>query len=316
MRHYFERFQILIYFASICVAGVFAVWVPSAVRLASAISPALAVMLFVTFLQVPITRIRRALPDRRFLGALLIANFVAIPLLVSVLIPLVGENTLLRLGVLMVLLTPCIDYVVTFSHIGRADARLLLMSTPVLLVVQMLLLPVYLSVLSEVDVGELIRPGPFVSAFVWLIAVPLGLAALVQGAAVRCTSVQRCSAFLGALPVPATAAVLFIVVASMLPRLGDGMAVALQAVPLYVVFAAVAPGVGWLVARLFRLEAGEERAVAFSAATRNSLVILPLAMAVPGAIPILPAVIVAQTMVELLASLVYMQAIPGIGAGR
>lgn len=245
MRHYFERFQILIYFASICVAGVFAVWVPSAVRLASAISPALAVMLFVTFLQVPITRIRRALPDRRFLGALLIANFVAIPLLVSVLIPLVGENTLLRLGVLMVLLTPCIDYVVTFSHIGRADARLLLMSTPVLLVVQMLLLPVYLSVLSEVDVGELIRPGPFVSAFVWLIAVPLGLAALVQGAAVRCTSVQRCSAFLGALPVPATAA-----------------------------------------------------------------------MAVPGAIPILPAVIVAQTMVELLASLVYMQAIPGIGAGR
>src|SRR5690606_34702972 len=151
---------------------------------------------------------------------------------------------------------------------------------------------------------------------VWLIAVPLGLAALVQGAAVRCTSVQRCSAFLGALPVPATAAVLFIVVASMLPRLGDGMAVALQAVPLYVVFAAVAPGVGWLVARLFRLEAGEERAVAFSAATRNSLVILPLAMAVPGAIPILPAVIVAQTMVELLASLVYMHAIPGIGAGR
>src|SRR5690606_9910525 len=126
MRHYFERFQILIYFATICVAGVFSVWVPSAVRLASAISPALAVMLFVTFLQVPITRIRRALPDRRFLGALLIANFVAIPLLVSVLIPLVGENTLLRLGVLMVLLTPCIDYGGTFSHIGRADARLLL----------------------------------------------------------------------------------------------------------------------------------------------------------------------------------------------
>lgn len=46
----------------------------------------------------------------------------------------------------LVLLTPCIDYVVTFSHLGRADARLLLAATPTLLVVQMLLLPAHLVV--------------------------------------------------------------------------------------------------------------------------------------------------------------------------
>ncbi|WP_219817981.1 hypothetical protein [Nitrosomonas ureae] len=50
----------------------------------------------------------------------------------------------LLLGVYLVLLTPCIDYVVVFTHLGRGNARLVLASTPLLLITQMLLLPVYL----------------------------------------------------------------------------------------------------------------------------------------------------------------------------
>lgn len=62
-------------------------------------------------------------------------------------------------------------------------------------------------------------------------------------------------------------------------------------------------------ARMFGLEAVAGRAVAFSSSTRNSLVVLPLALSVPGAIPILPAVIVTQTLVELLSELVYVRLI-------
>ncbi len=43
------------------------------------------------------------------------------------------------------------------------------------------------------------------------------------------------------------------------------------------------------------LEAATGRAVAFSAGTRNSLVVLPLALAVPGSVPILPAIIVTDS---------------------
>ena len=75
----------------------------------------------------------------------------------------------------------------------------------------------------------------------------------------------------------------------------------------------LAPLAGWLVARLFRLEAPAGRAVAFSGATRNSLVVLPLALAVPGAVPLLPAIIVTQTLVELVAELVYVRAIARLG---
>lgn len=50
------------------------------------------------------------------------------------------DQALIRLGVLLVLLAPCVDYVVTFSQFGGGDGRLMLSATPLLLVAQMLLL--------------------------------------------------------------------------------------------------------------------------------------------------------------------------------
>ena len=109
---------------------------------------------------------------------------------------------------------------------------------------------------------------------------------------------------------PATAAVLFVVVASVSPQIGLSLDAALAVLPLYVAYAGVAPFLGGSISRLIGLDARAGRATAFSAGTRNSLVVLPLAYAVPNAVPLLPAVIVTQTMVELIASLAYMRLIP------
>ena len=236
------------------------------------------------------------------------------PLFVAALVQFLPPDPMVRLGVLLVLLTPCIDYVVTFSHLGRADARLLLASTPALLILQMLLLPAYLGVFLGDAAADLVHLSPFVHAFVWLIAVPLALAALVQLWAARSRSGQQAAAGLGLLPVPATALVLFIVVAAVVPQLEAAADAALRVIPLYVAFAVASPLLGWVVARLFQLDAPAGRAVAFSAGTRNSLVVLPLALAVPGGIPVLPAIIVTQTLIELIGELVYIRLIPRLGA--
>lgn len=314
LRNRLEHHQVIIYFAAIMVAVVVAFQVPGTGALEGAINPALALMLFVTFLQVPLADLGRAFTRVRFLGALMVSNFVAVPLLVALLVQLLPSEPMVRLGVLFVLLTPCIDYVVTFSHIGRADARLLLASTPALLIVQMLLLPVYLGVFLGDVSASLVQFGPFVNAFVWLITVPLASAAVLQAWAVRSKTGARIAAGLGLLPVPATALVLSIVVAAVVPQLGAAIEAALLVVPLYVAFAFIAPLIGWTVARVARLETPACRAVAFSSATRNSLVVLPLALSVPGAIPVLPAIIVMQTIVELVASTVYMRLIPKLGS--
>lgn len=307
VRSLLETRQIPIYFGAVLVALLAAWMVPSARSLSSAIDPLLALMLFVTFLQVPMGELRQAIREVRFIGALLLANFVLIPLLVAVLWPWVPGDPLIRIGFLLVVLTPCIDYVVTFAHLGRADVRPLLACTPILLASQMVLLPLYLGLFLGDAARQYVQWEPFVHAFVWLIMIPLALAAACQTWARHTTVGSSVSAALGVLPVPATAAVLAVVVASVTPELGQAWPAVMHIAPIYVVFAISAPIVGWSSGRVFRLPAGQKLAVAFSASTRNSLVILPLGLAIPGAVPVIPAIIVTQTLVELLAELVYVK---------
>ena len=310
MRYLLERYQVWIYFGCVAlgvgVAGRFS----GTERLDVAINPALAAMLFFTFLQVPLASIPAGFRETRFLAALLVSNFIAIPILAVLLSRLALDDALLRLGILMVLLTPCIDYVITFAHLGRADARLLLMSTPILFGFQIILLPIYLYVFLDAQATDMISLGPFVQAFLWLIALPLALAGAFQYWADRNTYGERLTQALSLLPVPATALVLFLVVSATVPVFEKARTLAISVLPIYLAFAIIAPLIGWGIARAFGLEDRPCRAIAFSSATRNSLVVLPLALSVPGATPILPAIVVTQTLVELLAELVYIRVIP------
>lgn len=305
-----ERRQTVIYLLTLLVAAVLAWrWTPPD-ALASAINPALALMLFVTFLQLPLSRLLAALTHLRFMLALVATNFVAIPLLVAVLLRLWPLEPLVAVGVAIILLCPCVDYVVTFSHQGGADSRLLLAATPVLLVLQMLLLPLWLPLLlpqtTAVDIGM----APFLHAFIVLMALPLLLAAVVQRWAARYAAGAAVTNWLGLLPVPATALVLALIIAFVVPRLGLATGAVRQALPVYLLFAVLAPALSWLMARLWSLPAPSGRALVFSGATRNALVILPLALAIPDALPVIPAVVVTQTLVELLAELVYIRWVP------
>lgn len=310
LRQWFERRQIPIYFLAMASAGILAYWYSGTAALDEAVTPALAAMLFLTFLQVPIAGLGRDLLHPRFLLALLAANFIVVPLLVAVLFPLLPADSGVQLGVLLVLLMPCIDYVITFSHIGKANSRLLLAATPLLLAIQIVLLPGYLGLFLGTPITRSDVIKPFIYAFVTLIMMPLALAALWQWLARRHVQVARVGTVLDALPVPATALVLFLVVGAVLPQLGEVTAIAMQVAPVYLAFALISPLLGWLVARVFQLDIAAVRAVAFSSGTRNSLVVLPLALSIPNAAHIMPVVILTQTMVELMAQLGYVRWIP------
>lgn len=314
LRAALERHQIACYFGAMLLGALGAYCLPHSAAWAQAIEPCLALMLTLTFLQVPLGQLGRALRQGRFLAALLAVNFVGIPLLVVFLLHWLPQVPLLRLGVLLVLLAPCIDYVVTFSHLGRADARLLLAATPLLLLAQMALLPLYLRLFLGQAEADLVRPTAFLHAFGTMILLPLTLAALLQYWAASSRAGRHVAGGLTSLTVPATALVLWLMMVAMLPQLGAAAAAVLQVLPVYLAFALAAPLLGWCAGRCLGLAPTAGRAVAFSAATRNSLVVLPLALAVPGAVPILPAVIVAQTCVELVFQLLYIRMLPVLGA--
>lgn len=303
-----ENRQTGIYFLTMVAAAVMAVCWPTVSGVVVVLNPALAFMLFVTFLSLPLGEMLNAFRHARFLLALFIANFVAIPALVALLLTLFPLPSVVAYGVAMVLLCPCIDYVVTFCQQGQADSRLLLAATPLLLLSQMLLLPLYLSLLF--DTAQSINIELFLHAFITMIAIPLLLALIFQRWSKTTSAGQVMTNWLGCLPVPATALVLAVITAFVVPQLAQSRSTALTVLPVYLLFSALAPLAGWGVARLFELNAAAGRGVMFSAGTRNSLVILPLALAVPGALPLMPVVVVTQTLVELIAELIYVRCAP------
>ena len=143
-----EHHQVPIYFVAVFAAVTFGLlWPLSAQGLSLWVTPAIAVLMYAMFLQIPFLELRQGLGNKRFMGALLVANFILVPLLVWGLTRGLVERPALLVGALLVLLTPCIDYVVVFTHIGKGDSRSMLAATPLLLLLQLLLLPVYLGLM-------------------------------------------------------------------------------------------------------------------------------------------------------------------------
>ncbi len=139
-----------------------------------AINPVLAALLYVTFLQVPAAELVSSLRAGRFLAAALVVNFVVVPLVVAAMFVFLPDDQAVRLGVLLVLLAPCVDYVIVFSGLAGGSSQRLLAATPLLLLAQMVLLPGFLFLFMGSDLADVVEVGPFVEAFVVLIVIPAG----------------------------------------------------------------------------------------------------------------------------------------------
>jgi ACR3 family arsenite efflux pump ArsB len=308
-----QRHQVAVYACSVGLAvAVAAAWPSAAPAFERLLTPVLAVLLYVTFLEVPVTRFRQAFTDARFVGSALGVNFLVVPVVVYALTRLLPPVTAIRLGACMVLLTPCVDYVIAFTDLADGDAGRVTAATPALLVVQFLLLPLYLRLFVGPQVTGVIAARPFVEAFVFLVAIPLTLAWATQFWASRSGIGRRWEAAMGWLPVPAMAATLLVVIASQLPRVGDSLGQVAVVIPVYVAFLVVMPLLGRLASGVAGMDVGEARALVFTSVTRNSLVVLPLALALPAGYELVPAIVVTQTLVELAGMVVLTRAVPGV----
>ncbi|WP_406490551.1 bile acid:sodium symporter [Streptomyces phaeochromogenes] len=306
-----EDHQVAIYLAAMA-AGALLGWAAPGVGpgLEHAINPVLGALLFVTFLQVPSSELVHSLHDGRFLAAALVVNFMVVPLVVAAMFTFLPADQAVRVGVLLVLLCPCVDYVIVFSGLAGGSSRRLLAATPLLLVAQMLLLPGFLYLFMGSDLADIVEVGPFLEAFAFLIVIPLALAWALQAWAARRPAGQQVSDAATTTMVPLMAATLLTVVASQVPKLGESLADVAAVIPFYVVFLLVMAFAGKAAARLFSLDTAAGRAIVFTGATRNSLVVLPLALALPDALAVAAVVVVTQTLVEVLGMVAYVRLIP------
>lgn len=274
--------------------------------------PVLGLLLYATFTQVPLTHVADAFRDRRFMGAMLVGNFLVVPLIVWALLALLPADPAIRLGVLLVLLVPCTDWYISFTHLGGGDTGRAIAATPVNLLVQLILLPAYLWLFMGNAFFELLAADRIALVFATLVLLPLLAAFATERWAERRPGAARLVAGLGWFPVPLLALVVFLIAGSQIQAVTAALPLLGQVAGVFVGFLLLAAVAGLWLARAFRLPFASGRALVFSLGTRNSFVVLPLSLALAPQWQAATVVIVFQSLIELFGMLAYLWWVPRV----
>ena len=308
-----EKYQIYIYFIAL-LSGVLVGLISNTFAniLESIISASLCLLMFSMFSQIPFFNIKHSLLNIKSILALLISNFIVIPLFVYGLIQLFNiSDTPVIIGLYLVLLTPCIDYVLVFNALGKGNEQLMLFATPLLFICQILLLPLYFTLFLNTDIFSQIDISPFLKSFLMFIIFPLLLALLLQYSSKKSKNINQILKFTSWLPEFFMALVLFSIVGSQINKIIHNLNILITVIPIYICFLIIAPLIGTLCGNLFKVTQETKRTIAFSSSTRNALVVLPLALGLPNHwVTITTTVIITQTLCELLGELIYIKMIP------
>ena len=311
MRDQMEKHQSWLYLLFIGLGLALGIAAPNTARpLEPLLWPLLGTLLYATFTQIPLLDIASSVKDKRFMAALMIGNFVAIPAFLALIVMWIPLSPAVMAGVLLVLLVPCTDWFITFTHLGKGDTAKALAATPLLLLIQMIALPAYLWLFLGREWFQLALSKPLLSAFFGLILLPLMLAWLTEHIAQRQPIAKRAVQHLGLLPVPLLALVVFIIAASQVNTVIGLSSVLLQVVFIFIGFLVFAALLGKGLGRLFTLPLTSARTLVFSFGTRNSFVMLPIALSLPNAWQAAAVVIVFQSLVELFGMVVYLRWVP------
>lgn len=309
-RQILERRQVGIYLVSI-IAGLSlgSAWPTGSHAFDTLLWPTLILLLYVTFVQVPLLHLREAFLDHRFVAAVLIGNFLVLPGLTWVLVQWLPPDPALQLGVLLVLLVPCTDWSITFSQLGKGDVPRAIAVAPINLLLQLVLLPFYLWLMMGTTLS-----AAFSLNEVWpalnVVVLPLIAAAVserwIEARPERAHLRERLAWW----PVPLLALVVFLIAGAQVGAVWDALHMLPVVVPLYVVFLLLAALIAKGLARLMTLPTDQGRTLAFSLGTRNSFVILPFALSLPAGWEVTAVVIVVQALVELFGMTFYLWWVP------
>lgn len=235
---FFDQYQISFYVGAILFGGLCAYFLSMNYLGLSAVEFVLPILLFVTFLQVPAAEITRGLKSRRFIAALIVGNFIFIPIVVSVIFIifhfmqqlalqngiLSADNNVSELGYIafILLLAPCIDYVVSFCRNAQGDSARLSASLPLLLFIQLIVLFILLNVFASklhIATTGISHLGLIIHNFGMTLLLPLALAWLLQWLAIYNRAVLITANFCKNTVVLVTASVLFIISAYSLSKI-------------------------------------------------------------------------------------------------
>lgn len=141
------------------------------------IVPLLAIMLYATFLPMPLQQVGRAIRNLKVTTASLGMNFLWTPILAWGLGAIFLRDTPdLWVGLIMLMVTPCTDWYLVFTSVTGGDVSLATALLPFNLTLQIILLPIYLLVFTRTLVE--LDPQALFGSILWVLLLPLLIAFL------------------------------------------------------------------------------------------------------------------------------------------
>ena len=139
----------------------------------------LMMLLYILFLSIDLKQIKKSFTNIRFTLTAVAINFLFTPLFGYLLGKVFFPDSIdIRIGLLMLLVTPCTDWYLVFTGLSNGNVELGMSILPLNLILQIVLLPVYLLVLigSEVtmDVAALI------GSVAMVLVVPFALSCITK----------------------------------------------------------------------------------------------------------------------------------------
>lgn len=262
------------------------------------IVPSIFAMLFFTFLLMPFSKIGMGVKNHRFLFLVLSVNFMLTPIYAWLLGLFLLQNSIaLWIGFLMALVTPCTDWYLIFTGMGKGDVPLCSSILPFNLILQLLLLPFYIFLFF----GRSVPYDPlYILGIVAALFLMLALAQIVRYSMEKSKGETWIkNNFEHKLQMVPTmllgVAIVFMFASWSSAILGNSLAVLQLLIPLLIFYFTIYPA-GRILGRLFGFSRAGSVCIASTLTARNSPTVLPIAVL---AFPEMPLVAITQIIITL-----------------
>lgn len=154
------------------------------------IMPALMIMLFLVFIQIPLKEIGKSFKNVKFTIASVVMNFIWTPIIVFILGKVfLGSQPETLIGFVMLMVTPCTDWYLIFTGISKGNVALGSSVLPLNLVLQLVLLPLYIFIIGGTSVN--INIVSLAKGVIYSLLVPLTLAIIFRKVIISKIGIER-----------------------------------------------------------------------------------------------------------------------------
>ena len=271
---------------------------------------ALALMVFLVVVSLPLLSVGRAIAKPRVLVALFAVNLLIVPLVAFILSRVVFQVPELQVGLLLVLLAPGVALSLTTAHEAGGDVESVLGTKPLLFAGQLVVVPLYTVFLSGGVLSFSDLPPTFV-VIAGIIVAPSALALVVQWGMTRFSSLAASRTMLSGARVPLIAVAVALVLWNQVPLHLEELEELYRVVPLFFSFLVLLAPLGLLAGILASLTIPEKRAIMIVGAGRGGVIMLPISLALDQDVwGLVPLVVITQLTLEVVGMMVYRTIVP------